>query len=578
MINKGHQISIYGKGGVGKSTITVNLAVNMARRGQKLLVAGCSPKGDSTYFLLGGLCTPTILEALRKKGNSPSVLNECIKPAAIPGIYCTEAGGPEPVSGCAGRGVYLALDLLKKSKISGELDLDLVIYDVIADVVCGGFSQPMKNGFSDEIYIVSTEELMSLYAANNICSAVTAINRQFGTHIRVGGLIYNARRERGESIMHRFCDLIGVPLIAAVPHSPLVQKAELQKQTVLALFPDSDFAGAIDALAARIIDPHPVIPRPIDLKQAVETIAQLLDGEKPPKQVAAGFVRSQATLPGQAAPTAQRRIAIYGKAGIGKSITASNLSAALSDMGEQVMQIGCDPKRDSVALLAHCMVPTILDQIDLWQASGGRSALPADELEKVLIKGYNGILCAESGGPPPGIGCSGLGVKLALEQLGASNLFTRRGITYAIFDILGDVVCGGFAQPLRAGFCKEVYIVTNGEALSLYVTNNILKAVRRLVNEGLDVGIGGLINNCRGVEHEKEIVESYAKKVGVPVIITIPRSSTVQAAEKLGMTVVEAFPDSEQAQVYRDLAKQFQRSPVLFSPVPLDKIEDILNI
>ncbi len=198
-----------------------------------------------------------------------------------------------------------------------------------------------------------------------------------------------------------------------------------------------------------------------------------------------------------------RRIAIYGKAGLGKSITASNICAALSDLGERVMQIGCDPKRDSVVSLTHQMIPTILEQIDAWQAAGNDGGnLPREEVEKVIVKGHSNILRAASGGPPAGIGCSGLGVKLALEQLWFADIFARHGITFSVFDILGDVVCGEFAQPLRSGFCKEVNIVTSGETLSIYVTNNILKGVKRLFDEGLDIGIGGLIINNQVAEHD----------------------------------------------------------------------------
>jgi len=273
-----------------------------------------------------------------------------------------------------------------------------------------------------------------------------------------------------------------------------------------------------------------------------------------------------------------RRIAIYGKAGIGKSITSSHLSAALSHMGEKVLQVGCDPKRDSVALLCGGIMPTILEQLKMVDAETEEPLQMTEEiLDKVIFKGYNDIVCCESGGPRPGIGCAGRGVLVAVQLLEEFNVLKRFGISFAIYDVLGDIVCGGFSQPMRGGSAKEIYIVTCGEPLTLYITNEILKAVNRIINEGIDVGVAGLIDNQRNVPHEKEIVEEFANRVGIPVVAHVPRSLKVQEAEAMGKTVLEAFPDSDQSEVYRGLAKKVLENSYVYTPSPLSGLDEIME-
>ena len=273
-----------------------------------------------------------------------------------------------------------------------------------------------------------------------------------------------------------------------------------------------------------------------------------------------------------------RRIAIYGKAGIGKSITSSHLSAALSKMGEKVIQVGCDPKRDSVALLCGGIMPTILEQLKLVDSETEEPIAMTEEiLDKVIFKGYNDIVCCESGGPRPGIGCAGRGVLVAVQLLEEFNVLKRYGITFAIYDVLGDIVCGGFSQPMRAGNAKEIYVVSCGEPLTLYITNEILKAVERIIAEGIEVGIAGIIDNQRNVPHEKEIVEEFGRRVGVPVIEHIPRSLKVQEAESMGKTVLEAFPDSDQSGVYRTLAKKVLDNQHIYLPSPLSGMDEIME-
>ena len=273
-----------------------------------------------------------------------------------------------------------------------------------------------------------------------------------------------------------------------------------------------------------------------------------------------------------------RRIAVYGKAGIGKSITSSHLSATIANMGEKVMQVGCDPKRDSVALLCHGIMPTILEKFKMVDVETEEPVEMTEEiLSEVMFTGYNDVLCCESGGPRPGIGCAGRGVLVAIQLLEEFDILERYGITFAIYDVLGDIVCGGFAQPMRAGYAKEVYIITCGESFTLYITNELLKAIGRVASEGVEVGAAGLIDNRRNVPHEVEIVETFAEKVGVPVIEHVPRSLKVQEAEAMGKTVIEAFPDSEQAEVYRGLAKKVLENKYVYQPKPLSGMDEIME-
>ncbi len=241
-----------------------------------------------------------------------------------------------------------------------------------------------------------------------------------------------------------------------------------------------------------------------------------------------------------------KKIAIYGKGGIGKSTTTSNLSAALSVLGYKVMQIGCDPKADSTKnLVGGKLVPTVLDRI--------RQKKEDISLADIVFKGFNGVLCVEAGGPAPGIGCAGRGIIAAFEKLEELKAFQVYRPDVVIYDVLGDVVCGGFAMPIRGGYAEDVFVVTSGEMMSLYAACNIAAAVNQFRSKGY-ARLKGLILNAKGVDNERELVEKTAGEINTEVIHCIPRDGHVQKAENEGKTVVEAFPGSEMAKVYLSLA------------------------
>jgi nitrogenase iron protein NifH len=241
-----------------------------------------------------------------------------------------------------------------------------------------------------------------------------------------------------------------------------------------------------------------------------------------------------------------KKIAIYGKGGIGKSTTVSNVAAALSSMGLTVMQIGCDPKADSTRnLTGGKNITTVLDTL--------REKSDAD-LDELVVKSSTGVLCVESGGPVPGVGCAGRGIITAFEKLEELEAYDIYKPDIVLYDVLGDVVCGGFAMPIRGGYADEVCVVTSGEMMSLYAATNISRAVKSFGNRGY-ASIRGLILNAKNIEGENKLVDDVAKEIDVPVIYRLPRNPYVQQAEDQGKTVVEAFPDSEMAEHYMKLAK-----------------------
>ncbi len=260
-----------------------------------------------------------------------------------------------------------------------------------------------------------------------------------------------------------------------------------------------------------------------------------------------------------------RQVAIYGKGGIGKSTTTQNLTAALAEIGKKIMLVGCDPKADSTRLLlGGKMQVTVMDTLRKYGAE-------AVALDVVRHGGFGGIKCIESGGPEPGVGCAGRGIITAiklLEELGAYN----EELDFTFYDVLGDVVCGGFAMPIREGYAKEIYIVASGELMALYAANNISKGIMKFAQSG-GVRLGGVICNSRKVDNEQALVEAFAKRLGTQLIQFVPRDNIVQRAEINKKTVIEFDAKAEQADVYRSLAKNIIDNKMFVIPQPLEMEE-----
>lgn len=266
-----------------------------------------------------------------------------------------------------------------------------------------------------------------------------------------------------------------------------------------------------------------------------------------------------------------RKIAIYGKGGIGKSTTTQNTVAGLAEMGKKIMVVGCDPKADSTRLLLGGLnQETVLDTL--------RDEGDDVDLEDIRKRGFSGTVCVESGGPEPGVGCAGRGIITSinlLEQLGAYD--ESENLDYAFYDVLGDVVCGGFAMPIRQGKAEEIYIVVSGEMMAMYAANNISKGIVKFA-EGGKVRLGGLICNSRNVDNEYEMIDAFARRLGTRMIHFVPRDNMVQRAEINRKTVIEYDPQHPQADQYRSLAKKIDENDtyVIPRPMPVEELEGLL--
>lgn len=269
-----------------------------------------------------------------------------------------------------------------------------------------------------------------------------------------------------------------------------------------------------------------------------------------------------------------RQIAIYGKGGIGKSTVSSNLSMALRERGLEVMQVGCDPKRDSTrSLTGGRMIPTVLETLrDLLRVGRDQNAIM---LQDIVFLGDRGVRCVESGGPEPGVGCAGRGVLTALQILKDLKAFDTYKVDVVLYDILGDVVCGGFAQPIREGFAQEIYLLCSGSFMSLYAANNIAKGIRRLARRG-DTGLAGVICNSSGEEaFEKSMLSEFAQMLGSRLIAAIPRSSVIQSCEVEGQTVLQHSPQSVEADVFRGLAQRVLENDLRVIPTPIEEVAEL---
>jgi len=264
-----------------------------------------------------------------------------------------------------------------------------------------------------------------------------------------------------------------------------------------------------------------------------------------------------------------RQIAIYGTGGIGKSTTTQNTVAALAELGKKVLVVGCDPKADSTRLLLHGLnQKTVLDTL--------RDEGEDIDLEDIMRDGYGNSKCVESGGPEPGVGCAGRGIITSINMLESLGAYTP-DLDYVFYDVLGDVVCGGFAMPIREGKAREIYIVASGEMMALYAANNISKGVMKFADSG-GVRLGGIICNSRNVDNEYELLKAFAEEMGSQLIHFVPRDNIVQRAEINKKTVIDYDPTVPQADEYRNLARNIDGNDMFVVPKPMtqDRLEELL--
>ncbi len=556
-------IGVYGKGGIGKTTVATNLGEAFtSEMKRKVMLVGCSPKTSliDIYGLNGDMTS--ILDLKRKEGvNAQNIIKSVWR--SPEGILVTETGGPEPGIGCAGVGLPTAFGELKKfeKQIDGIKDVEYIVYDLIGDIVCGGFSTPLRGG-GREVLIIISGELMAIYAGNNILRAVKAI----GGDLKVMGYVVNQRGvHREREVVEEFSKRTNVPILAYINRDPATFKeASARGGPIVRVLPDSPIASAFRDLAQSVCNGAPKVePQPIDsydelfdMFMSFQNLEQGLGTEGRAayvKQIPPAPVKREKPL----------RISVYGNGGIGKSTVSSNVSAALVVMGEKVFQIGCDPKHDSIANLCGGLRPTVLDRI---QKEGAARAMNGAILKELIFPGANHagrLFGTECGGPVPGKGCGGKGVDLALKLFEDHKVVENYQFTFVLYDVLGDTVCGGFARPLK--YTPQSYIVANGEVSCLTQAMKIAQSIQAASQRGVDVGIGGVINNMRGVANEEAIVEEAFAAVGIPVIHHIPRSELVQTAENLRTTVVESFPESEQARHYVELARKIRENKQHYS-------------
>ena len=268
---------------------------------------------------------------------------------------------------------------------------------------------------------------------------------------------------------------------------------------------------------------------------------------------------------------ATRQCAIYGKGGIGKSTTTQNLVAGLAELGKKVMIVGCDPKADSTRLILHAKA-----QDTIMQMAADAGSVEDLELEDVLQTGYGGIKCVESGGPEPGVGCAGRGVITAINFLEEEGAYDE-DLDFVFYDVLGDVVCGGFAMPIRENKAQEIYIVVSGEMMAMFAANNIAKGIVKYASSG-SVRLAGLICNSRNTAREDELIMELARQLGTTMVHFVPRDNVVQRAEIRRMTVIEYEPSAKQAEEYRTLARKLidNTNFVIPTPITMETLEQLL--
>ncbi len=250
-------IAIYGKGGIGKSFTLANLSYMMAQQGKKVLLIGCDPKSDTTSLLFGGRACPTIIETSSKKklaGEEVTISDVCFK---RDGVFAMELGGPEVGRGCGGRGIIHGFELLEKLGFH-EWGFDYVLLDFLGDVVCGGFGLPIARDMCQKVIVVGSNDLQSLYVANNVCSAVEYF-RKLGGNVGVAGMVINKDDGTGEA--HAFAEKVGIPILSAIPAHEDIRRKSANYEIVG--IPGTQWGPMFETLATNVGEAPPVRPKPL---------------------------------------------------------------------------------------------------------------------------------------------------------------------------------------------------------------------------------------------------------------------------------------------------------------------------
>lgn len=260
------------------------------------------------------------------------------------------------------------------------------------------------------------------------------------------------------------------------------------------------------------------------------------------------------------------RTAIYGKGGIGKSTIAANISAILGNRGLKVLQIGCDPKHDSTILLTSKKEKkTLLDM------------LSDEKNEDCLTIGRHGVHCIEIGGPKPGVGCAGRGIICGTSYLQHKGILNN-DYDCILYDVLGDVVCGGFFQPLKEQLVDVMYIVTSGEFNSLFAANNLCKGYVNSQLQSRNIRLGGLIGNCRGINNEEKILQDFSEKIHVPLIGIVPRDNRIEESTFEGIPIIDRLEKCDITNIMEKIAETIffdQKNAEKPQPIELQEMRDI---
>ncbi len=266
------------------------------------------------------------------------------------------------------------------------------------------------------------------------------------------------------------------------------------------------------------------------------------------------------------------KIAFYGKGGTGKSTVVSNLSVCLAESGHRVLQIGCDPKHDSTRGLLNGKRPDTAVELMV------KKTISQITIDDLVTEGYAGVDCIEVGGPEPGAGCAGLGIIKTFELIRNLKILDRP-YDYVLFDVLGDVVCGGFATPMRMEFAQCVYVVLSSEMMSMYAANNICRGIMRFAKKG-NVRLGGFIGNQRNHDFSTKTLSLFAHRLSTDIIQVIPCDTTISQSERIRKTVVEYSPDCVSSRAFRELAVRIEEGGPGTIPTPMDDIgfEDFFRL